>query len=165
MNTAPPRIQLADDLEVSRLVTGLWQVADMERSGRPLDSESTSAVLADYARSGFDTFDMADHYGSAELITGALMARARRGEIASIKPVAFTKWCPTPGPMTAQTVRAGVEERLKRLGVDCIDLLQLHWWSFEHLSYLDALAELVRLRDAGLAPEVLPDRWSYPYHG
>ena len=58
----------------------------MERSGRPLDSESTSAVLADYARSGFDTFDMADHYGSAELITGALMARARRGVLRGGQP-------------------------------------------------------------------------------
>ena len=118
MTTGIPRIHLAEDLEVSRLVTGLWQVADMERDGEALDAESTSAILADYARSGFDTFDMADHYGSAELITGALMARARRGEVADIQPVAFTKWCPTPGPMTAAVVREGVEERLRRLGVE-----------------------------------------------
>ena len=33
-----------------------------------------------YAAAGFDTFDMADHYGSAELITGRLLARYRDGE-------------------------------------------------------------------------------------
>ena len=150
MNIPLPRQRLAADFEVSRIVTGLWQVADMERDRAPLDPVSTSAVLADYARAGFDTFDMADHYGSAELITGQLLARARAGELGEHRPVAFTKWCPTPGPMTPEVVRAGVQERQQRLGVECIDLLQLHWWSFEHPGYLDALIELNRLQEEGL---------------
>ena len=150
MNHTPARIALTDDLEVSRLVTGLWQVADMERDRSPLDAIETSAILADYARSGFDTFDMADHYGSAELITAQLLARGRRGELGDRRGYAFTKWCPTPGPMTPAIVRAGVEERLQRLGVDCIDLLQFHWWTFEHPAYLDALHELAQLQRAGL---------------
>jgi len=148
--SALPTTTVGGDLVVSRLVTGLWQVADMERDRPPLDAHSTSDVLLDYARSGFDTFDMADHYGSAELITGALLRKVRSGAAVPRRPIAFTKWCPTPGPMTAAIVRAGVEERLARLGVDCIDLLQLHWWSFEHPAYLDALLELARLRERGL---------------
>jgi aryl-alcohol dehydrogenase-like predicted oxidoreductase/enamine deaminase RidA (YjgF/YER057c/UK114 family) len=143
------RLALAPDLSISRIVTGLWQVADMERDRAPLDPERTAAVLLDYARSGFTTFDMADHYGSAECITAALLRSAAADASLTHRPVAFTKWCPTPGPMTAQIVRAGVEERLQRLGVDCIDLLQLHWWSFEHPAYLDALCEFTRLRDEG----------------
>jgi aryl-alcohol dehydrogenase-like predicted oxidoreductase/enamine deaminase RidA (YjgF/YER057c/UK114 family) len=47
-------------------------------------------------------------------------------------------------------VREGVERSLERLGVDTIDLMQFHWWSFEHPAYLDALGELARLREAGL---------------
>ena len=43
MANAPPRISLAPGLEISRIVTGLWQVADMERDGRELDREA--AVL------------------------------------------------------------------------------------------------------------------------
>ena len=31
-----------------------------------------------------------------------------------------------------------------------IDLLQFHWWSFEHLAYLDAMKELDKLRREGL---------------
>ena len=150
MNWAIPHSALAPDLVASRLVTGLWQVADMERDRAPLDLQQTSAVLADYARSGFDTFDMADHYGSAELIAGQLLARARAGELVACQPLAFTKWCPTPGPMTPAIVRHGVQTSRQRLGVDCIDLLQLHWWSFEHPGYLDALHELARLREEGL---------------
>ena len=62
-------------MSVSRLVCGLWQVADMERDGGTLDPETAADALEAYARAGFDTFDMADHYGSAEIIAGRLLAR------------------------------------------------------------------------------------------
>jgi aryl-alcohol dehydrogenase-like predicted oxidoreductase/enamine deaminase RidA (YjgF/YER057c/UK114 family) len=151
MPTVPDRYALAPDLTISRLVTGLWQVADMERSGTLLDPDRASSAMLDYARAGFDTFDMADHYGSAEVITGRMLARVNSGEDAGRnRPVAFTKWCPPPGPMTIDVVRAGVQRSLDRLGVDCIDLLQFHWWSFEHLAWLDALKGLAQLREDGL---------------
>ena len=143
----PERTRLAETLEISRLVCGLWQVADIEKGGKPLDPERTADNLQDYARAGFDTFDMADHYGSAELITGALL---RRSPLGTSRPVAFTKWCPEPGPMTAAVVRAGVQARLDRLGVEAVDLLQFHWWTFDHPAWLDALHELARLKDEGL---------------
>jgi aryl-alcohol dehydrogenase-like predicted oxidoreductase/enamine deaminase RidA (YjgF/YER057c/UK114 family) len=147
MANGPPRFSLAPGLEIARIVTGLWQVADMERGGRELDREAASSALIDYARAGFDTFDMADHYGSAELIAGRMLARVASGERAgSSRPIAFTKWCPTPGPMTADVVREGVERSRRRLGVETIDLLQFHWWSFEHPAYLDAMKHLDALR-------------------
>ncbi len=141
----PERIMLAPGFEISRIVTGLWQVADMERSGTTLDPQQGAAALAEYAEAGFDTFDMADHYGSAEVITGTLLAS---GEHSSVK--AFTKWCPSPGPMTAAIVREGVRRSLDRLQISCIDLLQFHWWTFDDPRYLDALLELARLREEGL---------------
>jgi len=151
MTSVPPRFRLAADLEISRIVTGLWQVADMERDGRELDREAASTALLDYARAGFDTFDMADHYGSAELIAGRMLGRVAAGEHAgAARPIAFTKWCPTPGPMTAEVVREGVERSRRRLGVETIDLLQFHWWSFEHPAYLDAMNRLDDLRRDGL---------------
>lgn len=150
MNSPVETTRLTEDLEISRIVTGLWQVADMERGGAPLDLASAAGHLARYADAGFFTFDMADHYGSAELIAGEMLARHQAGR----RPLAFTKWCPEPGPMTAKVVRAGIEERLRRLQVEQIDLLQLHWWSFEHPAWLDALHELARLREAGLIREI-----------
>jgi aryl-alcohol dehydrogenase-like predicted oxidoreductase/enamine deaminase RidA (YjgF/YER057c/UK114 family) len=148
---APDRYRLAPDLDIGRIVTGLWQVADMERDGTLLDAERASADMLEYARAGFDTFDVADHYGSAEDICGRFLARVRAGEtVGSQRPLVFTKWCPTPGPMTAPIVRAGVERSLRRLGVERIDLLQLHWWSFEHPAYLDAMGELALLCRAGM---------------
>jgi aryl-alcohol dehydrogenase-like predicted oxidoreductase/enamine deaminase RidA (YjgF/YER057c/UK114 family) len=143
----PERIELGEGLSISRLICGLWQVADIEKDGTALDPERGADALQDYAQAGFDTFDMADHYGSAELITGRLLARYGKG---GGRPLAFTKWCPEPGPMTAETVRNGVRERLDRLGVEKVDLLQFHWWTFEHPAWLDALHEMKRLKEEGL---------------
>ena len=144
--TAPERSQVAPGLNVSRVITGLWQVADMERERGPLDRAEAAAALLDYARAGFDTFDMADHYGSAEDITGHLL-RHLPPDVA--RPTVLTKWCPEPGPMTRETVRAGIGRSLERLGMGRIDLLQLHWWTYQHPGYLDALRELAVLREAG----------------
>jgi aryl-alcohol dehydrogenase-like predicted oxidoreductase len=145
MPKVPDRTTIAENLSISRLVCGLWQVADIEKSGEIIDPERGADALEAYARAGFDTFDMADHYGSAEIITGRLLARYP-GE----RPVAFTKWCPEPGPMTAGVVRKGVQERLDRLGVKKVDLLQFHWWTFEHPAWLDALHEMTGLKEEGL---------------
>lgn len=149
MTATPDRLRLSDRLEISRAVTGLWQVADIEKDGAIIDRDTGAGWLAAYAAAGFDTFDMADHYGTSELITGRLLARGL-----SPRPVAFTKWCPAPGPMTADIVRAGVQERLDRLGVARIDLLQFHWWTFEHPEWLDALHHLKDLRAEGLIGEL-----------
>jgi aryl-alcohol dehydrogenase-like predicted oxidoreductase/enamine deaminase RidA (YjgF/YER057c/UK114 family) len=51
--------------------------------------------------------------------------------------------------MTPAIVRAGIQRSLDRLGVDKIDLLQFHWWTFEHPAYLDALKELAALQREG----------------
>ena len=145
----PARIELAPGLEISRVVTGLWQVADMERGGRLLDPHAGAQAMAEYAAAGFDTFDMADHYGSAEVITGHLLARPEGRGVR-----AFTKWCPPPGPMTAQAVREGVQRSLERMRTPRIDLLQFHWWTFEHPGWLDAMTELARLRQEGLVAHI-----------
>ncbi len=149
MIAIPDRLRLSDRIEISRALTGLWQVADIEKDGSVIDPDTGADWLDAYAAAGFDSFDMADHYGSAEIITGRFLARRK-----APGAVALTKWCPAPGPMTPEVVRAGVTERLTRLGVQRIDLLQFHWWSFEHPAWLDALHELARLREEGLIAEL-----------
>ncbi len=142
---------LGKNLTISRVLTGLWQVADIERQSSTLDPEAAADELQSYVLDGFTTFDMADHYGSAEIIAGRLL---RRYDSSDGRPLAFTKWCPEPGQMTAGVVRAGVAQRLERLGVERIDLLQFHWWTFEHPAWLDALHELAEMREAGMIREI-----------
>ncbi len=155
--TEPQRIALAPRLSISRIVTGLWQVADLEKDGKTLDPEKAAEELGAYAEAGFDTFDMADHYGSAEEITGYLNTLFAAGSLPlqpGRRPIAFTKWCPPPGPMDRAIVRAGIRERLDRLQTHKIDLLQFHWWVFEHPAYIDAMRELAVLRDEGAIGEI-----------
>src|SRR3982750_3445304 len=118
--TVPDHIELAPGLSMSRVITGLWQVADMERGGKLLDLDRAAAALADYAAAGFDSFDMADHYGSADGLAGRFKEGVAEGRF---KPAAvFTKWCPTPHEMTPAVVRAGVQRSMDRLKTNRIDL-------------------------------------------
>ena len=150
MTTKPDRTELAPGLEISRLVTGLWQIADMEKDGRKLDLDALARDLGAYAEAGFDSFDMADHYGSAEIIAGKFSALHRAGGVKAARPTVFTKWCPTPGPMTRDVVRAAVARAQDRLQSDRIDLMQFHWWVFQHPGWIDAMQELKALKDEGV---------------
>jgi aryl-alcohol dehydrogenase-like predicted oxidoreductase len=61
---------LAPGLSISKIITGLWQIADMERSGKQLDPLTAANHMTAYTNAGLNTFDMADHYGSSEIIAG-----------------------------------------------------------------------------------------------
>ena len=146
------QITLPSGLSLSRIVTGLWQMADQERDGKAFDLDAAAEALADYAREGFTTFDMADHYGSAEIVAGK--AAKILADTGGPRPTILTKWCPEPGPMDAGTVRKGVETALERLAMDRVDVMQFHWWQYQSPEYLDALTELMKLRDEGLVGHI-----------
>ena len=136
------RILLAPGFEISRVVTGLWQVADQERGGVSLDLVAAAGAMHPYADAGLTTFDMADHYGSAEVIAGELASCRDDVQL-------LTKWVPEPGPVTEDAVAAAVDRALGRLGTDSIDLLQFHAWNYADPSWLDCLFELAEHQAAG----------------
>jgi aryl-alcohol dehydrogenase-like predicted oxidoreductase/enamine deaminase RidA (YjgF/YER057c/UK114 family) len=92
---------------------------------------------------------MADHYGSAEDIAGRFNALHRGGKVKAARPAVFTKWCPTPGPMTRDVARAAVARAQDRLQTSKIDLMQFHWWMFQHPGWIDAMKELAVLKEEG----------------
>ena len=145
--TEVERHTLAPGLSISRVVTGLWQVADMERDGRQLDLDAAARAMGPYADAGLSTFDMADHYGSAEEIAGRF--RASRGASATAAQF-LTKWVPAPGGVSAEATRTAVVRALSRLRTERVDLLQFHAWRFSDSSWLDALGHLADLRVEGL---------------
>lgn len=139
------RTVLAPGLSISRVVTGLWQIADMERDGRMLDLDVAARAMTPYVEAGFTSFDMADHYGSAEIIAGKCRALGDPGRVQLL-----TKWVPTPGPVGAADVRGAIERSLTRLGTATIELLQFHAWNYADPSWLDALFHLQDLKQEGL---------------
>ncbi len=143
-------IALAPGLVVSRVLNGLWQVADAERDGAPLDTARAAEQMAPCVEAGFTTFDMADHYGSAELIAGHFRRHHALGPRAQM----LTKWVPQPGPLSRATVREAVARALDRLQAERLDLLQFHAWHYAHPAWLDALFWLDELRAEGLVGEL-----------
>jgi aryl-alcohol dehydrogenase-like predicted oxidoreductase/enamine deaminase RidA (YjgF/YER057c/UK114 family) len=141
---------LAPDLRISRVITGLWQIADMERDQQSLDLNQTAQYMKGYTEAGLTTFDMADHYGSAEDIAGIFSKQHAGDDHVQI----LTKWVPEPGGSSKETVRQAVQRSIDRLQTDCIDLLQYHAWNYADASYLDELFYLQELQEEGLIQHI-----------
>src|SRR5437588_11273201 len=145
---AASRFPFARDLGICRVLNGMWQVSGAH--GR-IDPERAIDAMFAYHDGGFTTWDLADHYGPAEDLIGRFRERfaAQRGSERVCEIQAFTKWVPPPGPMSRQIVEAAIAVSLRRMRVDCLDLLQFHWWDYQDRRYLDALKHLADLRQEG----------------
>ncbi|KZV87327.1 Aldo/keto reductase [Exidia glandulosa HHB12029] len=133
-------------LACPRLFLGLWQLSSPNWGSAP--EHRINEALSESALRGFTAFDMADHYGDAEVIFGNF----RSNVAVSQRVTSATKWCVfKPMVVTRQAVEAAVEERLARLRLQAasVDLLQFHWQNYDDKGYLDALHHLLALRDEG----------------
>ena len=133
---------LAKNLEINRILNGMWQVAGAHGQ---INSESAISDMEKYHESGFTTWDLADIYGPAESLIGEFRRKVGKEE----KFQALTKFVPNPGPMSNSIVTHYIEQSLKKMDTDCIDLLQFHWWDYNDTSYLDALHHLSKLQNEG----------------
>lgn len=145
MHSKIERCTLSSTLTISKVLTGLWQIADMERDGKTVDPHIAAKAMNAYVESGFTTFDMADHYGSAEIIAGVCKTNYAKQPVQLL-----TKWVPKPGHTTKDEVKAAVERALKRLQSEHIDLLQFHAWNYADPNWLDCLFWLQELKNEGL---------------
>ena len=96
---------------------------------------------------GFDTWDMADIYGPAEIFYGEFQKNLEKKSLETSK--SFTKFVPNPEPMTRSIVEHYIDESIKRMNVKAIDLLQFHWWDYSDLNYISALDNLEKLCNEG----------------
>ncbi|MBI5377532.1 MAG: aldo/keto reductase [Thaumarchaeota archaeon] len=140
--------QLAPDLQICRILNGMWQVAGGHGQ---IDKESAVSEMLLYHDSGFTTWDMADIYGPAEEYLGEFRRRLakKKSESELGKTQALTKFVPNHGPMTRSIVEHYIDKSIRRMDVKAIDVVQFHWWDYTDTSYLDALRHLTNLRDEG----------------
>ena len=140
--------RLAPDLNICRIVNGMWQVAGGHGN---IDRESALADMIRYHEAGFTTWDLADIYGPAEDFIGGF--RNRLLTLKGIKELdniqSFTKWVPQPNRITQSMVQSSIESSLSRMHVSSLDLLQFHWWDYNNPYYMDALKYLSDLKDTG----------------
>lgn len=137
-----------EDIEIQRLLNGMWQVSGAHGD---IDPRHALTDMVAYHDVGFQTWDLADHYGPAEDFIGEYFEQLRKremfGEVADA--VAFTTWVPQPEKMSRKIVDSAVDVSRHRMGVECIDMLQFHWWDYYNNQYLVAMENLAELCDAG----------------
>jgi aryl-alcohol dehydrogenase-like predicted oxidoreductase len=143
-----PRVELAPGYTISCLLKGGWQLAG---GHGPVDAAAALADMDRFVDAGITTFDCADIYTGVEALIGEwLKRRAARGDAVPVQ--VHTKYVPDldrlPTHSRADVVR-GIDRSRARLGVDTLDLVQLHWWDYEVPGYVEATAWLDELRRAG----------------
>jgi aryl-alcohol dehydrogenase-like predicted oxidoreductase len=145
---ASSRFQFTPDLSICRILNGMWQVSGAHGYIEP--ARAVAEMFA-YHDAGFTTWDLADHYGPAEDFIGEFRREfaRRHGAPPRSEIQAFTKWVPRPGRITRRMVDDAIGRSLSRMGVECLDLLQFHWWDYDDASYLDALKHLADLQREG----------------
>lgn len=120
---------IGGDLPIHRLGFGAMQLTGPGVWGEPADRAEAIAVLRRAIELGINLIDTADSYGpyvSEELIREALHPYPKGLVIATKAGLARTgpsDWIPLGRP---EYLRQECEMSLRRLGVECIDLFQLH---------------------------------------
>ena len=116
-------------VEVSRIGLGTWAIGGLEWGAVP-DDVAVSTCLSAVER-GINLIDTAPIYGhgrSEEIVGKAMRAHGQRGAF-FIATKAGLEWNSSgvfPNS-TASRIRAELEDSLRRLGTDFIDLYQVHW--------------------------------------
>jgi len=137
-------------LQVSRLALGCMSYGSPHWRPWVLDEEAARPFFRRAIEAGINFFDTADMYslGASEEVTGrALAALAKRDEIVIATKVNFPM---TPGPnmggLSRKHVLQACDASLRRLGIETIDLYQIHRFD-PHVPIdetLEALNDLVR---------------------
>lgn len=164
-------------LNVSRICFGTWQFGG---DWGEIDRDEAVAAVRTALDLGVTFFDTAQAYGFGK--SEALLAEALGHDIRRDDVVVATKGGlrPEGRDASADWIRSGVEQSLRQLGLEAIDLYQVHWpdpnTPFEETA--SALAELVeqgKLRHVGVSNfsagqmeefgEILPvETLQPPYH-
>lgn len=152
---AVPRVEVAPGYTVSRVIHGAWQLSAGHRGTDAADREAAIEGLLRLAGAGFTTFDCADIYTGVEELLGEVIRRWRaRHSGTAVAPdlQVHTKLVPDRAALPTLTrayVERVVDRSLSRLGVERLDLVQLHWWDYEVPGYVEAAGWLDELRQEG----------------
>lgn len=141
-------------ISVSEIGHGTWAMGFMW--GQRNDPEA-KAALKRGLELGINFIDTAFLYGrghSEKLIGEVIRETGERPFVATKVPPDIQSWPPKPGTKAEEAFSGDyltqiTETSLKNLGVDCIDLQQLHVWRPEWLGQGDWLGAVEKLKSQG----------------
>jgi aryl-alcohol dehydrogenase-like predicted oxidoreductase len=145
-------------VEVSRICLGCMSYGTPEWRPWVLDAEASMPFFRRAVEAGINFFDTANMYslGASEEVTGkALREYANRDEIVIATKVFFPiSKAPNMKGLSRKNIQQACEASLRRLGVDCIDLYQIHRLDpntpvEETLAALDWLVQTGKVRYLG----------------
>ncbi|UCB31901.1 aldo/keto reductase [Duffyella gerundensis] len=138
------------DLQVSQLCLGCMTYGEPERGNHPwtLPEASSRPLIRQALDAGINFFDTANSYsdGSSEEIVGrALRDYARREEVVVATKVFFPMSNLSRG-LSRKNILQSIDDSLNRLGMEYVDLLQIHRWDYETPleETLEALHDVVK---------------------
>ncbi len=124
-------------LQVSRLCLGCMTYGVPDRGAHPwtLDEAASRPLIRQAVELGINFFDTANAYsdGTSEEIVGrALRDFARRDEIVVATKVRFaSRKAPNVGGLSRKAILHEIDASLQRLGMDHVDLYQIHRWDHD----------------------------------
>ncbi len=139
-------------LEVSRVVLGCMSFGDPARGTHEwaLGPDEARPIIRQALEAGITTFDTANTYslGVSEEIVGTLLGELARRDEVVIATKVFGRMRPGPkgGGLSRAAILAQVDESLRRLRTDYIDLYQIHRYdpNVPIEETMEALHDLVR---------------------
>jgi aryl-alcohol dehydrogenase-like predicted oxidoreductase len=141
----------ATGLKVSELCLGAMTF------GRESSEEVSHQILDRFVEAGGNFIDTADVYsrGASEAVVGRWLTDRSRDELVIATKVRFPMGeGPNEVGLSRKHILSGVEQSLRRLGTDYIDLYQVHCWDHatpleETLSTLNSLVQSGKVRYIG----------------
>ena len=139
-------------LEVSRICLGCMSYGVPGRGNHAwsIDEAESRPFIQRALESGINFFDTANRYslGSSEEILGrAIKDFARRDEVVIATKV-YGRMRPGPngGGLSRKAIMREIDDSLRRLGTDYVDLYQIHRWDYETPTEetLEALHDIVK---------------------
>ncbi|WAS99965.1 aldo/keto reductase [Rouxiella chamberiensis] len=137
-------------LKISRLCLGCMTYGEPSRGKHAwtLPEESSRPLIQQAIDAGINFFDTANSYsdGSSEEIVGKIL----RESLARDQYVLATKvYFPLPdlkGGLSRASILQSIDDSLRRLGTDYVDLLQIHRWDYDTPveETLEALNDVVK---------------------
>jgi aryl-alcohol dehydrogenase-like predicted oxidoreductase len=140
----------ASGLHVSRVCLGMMSYGD--DSDRPwvLDEAAAEPIVRMAVEGGVTFFDTADVYsgGASEVATGRLLRRfiSRDEVVVATKVHGQTSPGPNGRGLSRKHIMSAIDASLERLGMDHVDLYQIHRWDKETPieETMEALHDVVR---------------------
>ena len=123
-------------LKVSRVCLGMMTFGSPQWRDWILDEDASRPIVMRAVESGINFFDTADMYsvGVSEEVTGRLLREfTKREEIVVATKVFFHMNPKDPNAfgLSRKHIMDSIDNSLRRLGMDYVDLYQIHRWDYE----------------------------------